>query len=395
MTRNPWTDSFFHQIAARLDLNISMASETSARVLSGWIKGHYFELEQQGKLALISYLYDIRGPDWSLAAEPVFSKEDREKNQYDIQCGQDSFDAHTLIECEDSVHILSLLNSEFRSSMAYLQYISDKLLMTNASLEIHISSSHIDETQKLLQIIDQVTALPGLLHPGEDDYWRLTYNTLHDRDINIRKNNMYLLQAHYSERPDITATFKKALQDKDKDMVIMAAIYLKQEGLPLLKGMLSKGNLKQEQALKLIDHFSQPENQECLPALIDYYEEHRDVELRLNILEGLSRSHNPGIQSFLLRKLKANTHPRLEQELIRTLGACGDKGAIEALSHLLQAGSSPGLKNSILEAIAAIQSRLDLKGDKGWLSVTDTDESAGRLSLPGQTEGGLSFRDEK
>jgi len=79
--------------------------------------------------------------------------------------------------------------------------------------------------------------------------------------------------------------------------------------------------------------------------------------------------------------LEDETHYELKLAVIKALARCGDMKAVEPLYNLSkQVIIPPSMKTEAKKSIAGIQYRFGT-GDKGWLSLNDSDSSDGSLSL--------------
>ncbi len=338
--------------------------------------------------------YDIPGSDeWNITKEKFFTGMDRKKGSDDIQIGDIAFDRECLLS-GDAEFLRSLLNAELREQIYDLHQLSEQFQVTSRNIMLRLKKEYINTPEKREALVRKIIETARVITREPDMFKRCLANAQKDPQPRFRIYNLGILHSRFSDRIESAQAIESALKDPDLDVRIYAAVLQGEKAQSLLGDILLNENLNVKQLRDIIFHMMNRDYTRSIPVIIKYYQKSKDLQVRLILLQGLRGLAHSSAQDFLKTELDSEQDRVIRIALVDTLGMCGDIPAVEYLYKWELAHPDAGLKDSIKRAISRIQSRQDVKGDKGWLSLNETGQSEGGLSLSHGDEGGLSMEEE-
>lgn len=213
----------------------------------------------------------------------------------------------------------------------------------------------------------------------------LSENALSDPDRIVRKRNLELLISHFNFedlKETLEKVLKKALKDRDREIQYIAADHLGKEGLPYLYNLFNNvSSWDKPFRIKIITSIARIQGTASMSFLIEYYNTLDIKEYKIKIINLFEDYGDKQANNLLIEQLKEDIDHDLKLAIIKALGRCGTLDAVEPLYQISkQIIILPSLKTAAKQSIARIQSHFGA-GEKGWLSLTDADQSEGSLSL--------------
>lgn len=338
----------------------------------------------------------------------------------DIEIGCPTFDANTYISSNrgnSAAEVSALLDDQTRR-------IVSKYVVNNGAKVTHgeIIYTGTNSIRRVPVVLNGLLRLARQLSVEYSEIpTRLAANALEDPVSSVRLRNLTLLQEHYSRRNESITTSKALLKDPNNSIRLAAAMFVEDEGLPVVKEVAQSKAATIDIRLKAIKHLARNSRREDLVDISQGLLKERDPQLqRLGIrplgrmkhtesldliipllktrnlatlLEAIKAVENIGDSSAesALANLLKHPNNRVKTAAIEALATVGTVTAVEPLHELT---SRLGFKRSARVAIDSIQSRL---GDveSGRLSLAPAIDPAGALSLIAdpEMEGGLSLDD--
>ncbi len=341
--------------------------------------------------------YPLSGPqDWSISKEKYFIGMDRNKGSDDIQIGVPAFDRECLLTGNEDF-LRSLLNEKVREKIFLLHQVTEEFQVNGQMISAMMRKEDLKNTAKQDALIQIMIETAQVLSEEPDMFKRCVNNILNDPYIPFRMFNLAILHSSFPDRRETAATIQAVLADPDLDIRIHASIVMGVSGMSLLKDLLLQQDLNPAQMRDIIQHFIIRNYSQTTSILMECYKNKADLGPgdKLILLQGLSTQADSSARDFLMTELEKEKDRDLRIALVDALGMCGDIPAVEYLYKWELAHPDVSIKDSIKRAIRRIQARQDVKGDKGWLSLNETGQSEGGLSLPHEDEGGLSMAEEE
>jgi hypothetical protein len=301
----------------------------------------------------------------------------------DILTGDTPFDEAFLIQAHKPYVAHAILTEKVREILFSLTKFND-LELTNLYLQYSVPLRDIQAVEDLTGPLDTGNSLyMALLHDGNQSpiircKKRLLNNILHDPVAEVRRKNIIMAGAHLKTDTEVRGSLLKAMTgDPDFRNRYEAALLLGETGLDYMMEMLEKNiddtlkcdivrSLREEKHIKSITYLKKfcPEQ---APSVRD------EIIKTLLVLE-----KKPDLP-FYARYLQF-----MEQNaclsLLALYEAEGDLASVEHLYRISKESSNSTLRNAAHHAMTMIQSRLG-EGDKGWLSVVDSQKYDGALSI--------------
>ncbi len=361
---------FIKQAALNLGLDFIRANKSLMSVrLSGKINDYILnasvlpvDLKYSIRIVLNYHLPDTS--PWTISEENMFSAVQEGIGITGIQTGVKNFDRKFRIKGEDPDKLLSFLNQDVRKILLDLVQVPHHIKISNDRLEMNVPLRELGKTLGLTHYIRKIARIPGLLGAMYDFKERLLYNVIHDESGDFRLKNLSILTAHFPEDTKTIDTCRSLLKSNHKDLKIFAAKALKDEGLDTLLELIRSRKVSGTQMTDIILYLRNRRYSAALP--------------------------------LLLKNFPRTGHQAEKVAIIQYLGSCGMLENLPVLQAFENDAAHYLLRNEIQRSIALIKERNNAQEYQGRLSLTQSAEKEGGLSIPGGAEdGGLSMAEEE
>ncbi len=312
---------------------------------------------------------------------------------HDLEIGDDAFDRACRID-GSAVFLRVLLSAPVREKILYLQRISSELDISNDKITVIIPQDTIDTKGKMNTLIQDLVQTAKNLSRSQDMHQKSIDNALHDPCPRVRVNNLSILHSRYLHLPQTLQVIESAMGDEDSDVRIFAALLAGEKGLPVLKDQLAAQPVSTQNLQTICSHFLEQNYSDGINSLLIYYELFAGEDSKVILLNTLARMGNESLEDFLLHNLSAEKSVSILLALTEALGSCGTLNAVAPLYDRKKSARNAEWKYALQKAIASIQERSGTKGGKGWLSLSQSSDQEGGLSLPEGEQGGLSMTQE-
>ncbi len=386
----------FAAVAQQLDLKFPQKTlfDRSLKI-SGTIKDHTIELslkkEAGKKYIQARYTYDnINDKYWKINKETLSSLQQQLSGNKDIQVGDTAFDQiFDLWELEQE-ELISILNQELRSHLLDLntKYVFKEINENDIIMFMPIDSDTY--TPFIINLVNHIIHTADLIKMEPDMKKRLIYNCVNDQNARFRELNLKKLWELFPDDTDTISIVRKAMQDNDPDVQIWAAIKSGEYGLAFLLELVQQKILLTNDFYTIAEHFGHMKYKPAINILKKYYEKTGAIGEQIAMVEAIAAIDQTVAIPFIREKLAETDFFELQSVCIKTLGEIGSIEEIEFLNLLVSEMTNNNLKNTISQAVRSIQLRNGIKADLGWLSLTESPETEGGLSLADGEDGGLS-----
>jgi|GEM_PF-1314928 len=341
----------------------------------------------------IEYSPSFKG-NFLLEEETTISRLKNTVGLKDIQTGDTAFDATICISASHPSLVYAVFNSETRSQVIKIIRGSESFSIKNRSTVISYPFEDISSSQTLCKKIDLLVSTVEMITETGNLKKRLIQNIQTETLPVVIINNIKALTTKYPKDKESKQILKTTLGDRNISVQIEAARHLGKSGMKHLTTLLEeKEPMIAELRNKVVTLLGDNKYIPSRPILQEVYRNRAGLELQKTILKTFEKFENAKLEPFLIEQL-ANKETDLRHASIEALGTCGTIKAAEKIYILAKDSLNPFTKNTAQKAISKIQSRL---GDveKGWLSISDSPEKEGALSISkNSTEGALSLEAE-
>ncbi len=294
----------------------------------------------------------------------------------------------------DKDSVVSLLRQTLRQpildtlQVTYAINIQHNSIRLNAYRDYKGSEKAIDELSNvLLRIFYQIDSARSLTQ-------RCLDNVRNDPVPEVRYNNLEILARRFPQHADTKAAVSWALGDKSPKNRLLAKIQLGLEGLDKIRIHLRKHLLSTE-VLNLILQYSDRETLiQLIPDLENAFWRSDSRNHKVAIIERLKETRSATVSPFLFNIQEREKDSGILVCAARALGFCAVEDDIEKIFILAQKSSSISLKKALNDAKTLLQERFIPQGERGALSLDESSEKQGGLSIDALQSGGLSISEE-
>ena len=307
----------------------------------------------------------------------------------DIQVGDAGLDRTFQIKGSSPLHVAALMNERMRKTILGLVGRSQMLVLTSTWFEI-VLKYHGLKREEIVAIARDALDVSRDMSREDDIRGRLMDIIRNDSAPGVRAACIRQLMSHFPVDREITDLLGGALKDADVSVRIEAARHLGFEGLELLAKMLKEETgLDEYDTLRAVRFIGEHRFTGGVPVLKEVFARANNETVLLEILKAFTAIGDTGLCAFLLDHLE-HRNGDIRDGVISALATCGTVDAVEPLMKMVKSSINPLFRSDVQKTITSIQSRLG-GADNGWLSVTETGETEGALSMSGGAgEGALS-----
>ncbi len=384
-------------VAVRLGLSYSRNFNSSFLPrLTGKLEDYDLEIVESSEALShiatlsISSKFSVNDTSWSIKM-----KNESNSGAKSGKTGDPEFDEKFVLEHSEGLGFISLLNHEVKQHLYTLTSSSSEFSMDNKGIRVKIEIGREGLAEKLIECINSVYAVMSLLKNDNAEVKKSTiYNIFNDPSIQVRMNNLFLLNNNFVYGEEIREINQNCLAENHLEMRLLAAILLNRKLEQNQIDQVIYSNHLVNLLPQLMPHIKSAKLYNCVPLLISYYK-FVDIEVdRFVIIETLEPMIDSKNEEFLLQILEGKNSIELKRKLLIILGRCGSMKCIEILYKKSVLSINRPLKKEIMLAITQIQNRHEVNGEKGWISLCTQSDTDGGLSLPPSDEGGLSIKEE-
>ncbi len=388
----------YRQLAQDLKLKYVNSPDNSSNKISGLIKkgdynaevkiilgtdGHYLEVTLNHLLKLHSSLQIAKTKSFQYKL-----------GQNIFRTGHEYFDDSIFITSVDPDDTRAILNAQIRQALLDMASKYDDLSITPFKLYVKRQNNGFVSAKEIHASIEELIQISRMLQPQKTLLESMADMAYHDPHIGVRKQNIAALYRSYPEEALTRTIINNSLKDKDRSIRVFTALLLKEKGRDILFNEILTPGINNEDLQSILDEIRLMKYPDSSEFLIKSYKLQNDIQIQVQLLETLTDLEESSNETFFLSELQEHPRDWLSEYLIHALGQCATLEAVEPLYKLEKAANSLSLqKNSLHSAIATIQNRYSSSAQRGSLSISESAEQEGGLSIHGEGAGGLSLED--
>ncbi|MCU0291909.1 MAG: HEAT repeat domain-containing protein [Thermoanaerobaculaceae bacterium] len=351
----------------------------------------------------------------SLSRESLGTQLNQLMGEQDIKTGDRVFDAAVAVYGEPEVLVATL---DEPTRVAVRQALESGITVEGGRIERELSRA-VPDPRVLVRTGKELLDLAVRLATPHSVPGKLAANAGRDADPAVRRRSLEVLIEKYGDRPEATGAARRALEDADPDVRLMAGGFLGLEGRPTLLTLAADPGVPEATAVAALEALGGAPSVEQLEVVLDQAAPAGRFLVARAAATALGRCRSPrvgaavvahltspdaGLAAAVARAMGASGDPSCASPLVAALGslagdvraaaaeALGVVGTVDAVVPLRQVvGDHPldlGLRRAALGAINAIQARLT-GAAPGQLGLADGE--AGTLSLAGPQAGDVTL----
>ncbi|MCP4132004.1 MAG: HEAT repeat domain-containing protein [bacterium] len=317
-----------------------------------------------------------------------------------IATGDEVFDETILLYTDSSVYVTALLNKKIRDQLLFIESVFDYVLITESFFLISINLSDRVQADLIVTYMKTMLSVHKDIIAKISTKDRLINNLCTEENTGVLQNTIRMLTANVSRaNVSIDKTVKDLLTEKlsheSLEIRFESAKYLKAKGEDHFPELLNSiDDYENPIIIDIISFLGDSMHAENIPVMKKILVNSDNRKVVIEIIKVFGKIGDEKLNSILLNNLK-NPDYSVRLELVKALGTCGKKDAVEQLYQIAGSTEMPDIKEAARKSIQQIQSRLG-GGDKGWLSISKLSETDGALSVNDEApEGALSMDSEE
>ena len=330
--------------------------------------------------ATIGFLVDLDGlrEKFQITAENFISRIKKTDRKADIELDDRSFDDAALVKGGGTHTVRALLHPEARRIITQLIESSydRKFSLSENALETYQRTGRFMGEAEISSEIRSIIRLAQLLTRKKTTEALLREN-YHDEQFTSSKY-VYLesLSAVVGGMTEKDEIIQDALHSGNHKLAFLAVKVIGKAGFRYIPEIFSKTD--DDLAIQILDYAEKNRATSLVLFFKTTFPNIKSWPIKSAVVRFLASTQDPSIENFLHEQLTTQEEPPIEHtvECIKALGRCGTYGSIQVL-HSLR-GALP--RREIDGAIASIQARIGT-GDAGWLSIHESKDGEGNLSL--------------
>lgn len=351
----------------------------------------------------------------SLSRETLGSQLNQLMGERDVKTGDRAFDAEVAVYGEPGALVATL---DEPTRVAVRQALESGITVESGKIERELPR-FVTDPQTLVRTGSELLDLARQLATPHNVPGKLAANAGRDADPAVRHRNLEVLVESFVDRPETAEAARRALDDVDPDVRLMAGRFLGLEGHPTLLALAADLDVPEPTAVAALDALGGAPPIEPLAMVLDQTAPAGRFLVARAAAAALGRCRNPRVGTAIAAHL-TSPDTALAAAVATAMGASGDPscaaplagaltshsgdvraaaaqalaavGTVDSVAPLRQAmGEHPldlGLRRAALVAVAAIQARLT-GAAPGQLTLPDSE--AGALSLAGQQAGEVTL----
>lgn len=351
----------------------------------------------------------------SLSRETLGSQLNQLMGERDVKTGDRAFDAEVAVYGEPGALVATL---DEPTRVAVRQALESGITVESGKIERELPRL-VTDPQTLVRTGSELLELARQLATPHNVPGKLAANAGRDADPAVRHRNLEVLIEEHGDRPEATEAARRALEDADPDVRLVAGRFLGFEGHPTLLALAADSRVPEATAVAALEVLGGAPSIEQLAVVLDRAAPAGRFLVARVAAVALGRCRNPRVGPAIAAHL-ASPDAALAAAVATAMGASGDPscaaplatalgspsgdvravaaqalaamGTVESVAPLRQAVADHpldlGLRRAALGAIAAIQARLT-GAAPGQLGLADGE--AGTLSLAGPQAGDVTL----
>ena len=396
----------FKEISRRFNLNVRIEKWFGFPEVSGPIDDLFIEIKLGYKGSNADTMYEVvqlklefenlLSEDFAIRNETFTTKDAKSRGIDDILIGDQTFDECIYLESDPEHYMYALLSERVRKYIMAIFNKSIYLFIDKHIFVVCIDTKFLKSAVFFINIIKAMVFISQQFKNIDKDIkYSLIQNSIKDSLIQIRLKNIECIGIHFDTDNEVRDCFRKLLDDEDNRIQFQAAKFLRKDGIKHMYTNLISHELKDDELLlEIIAYFNENKVNRGFSQIISLFKKTDNIPLKILLSKALSHFKNKDLCSFLISQIELND-AKVKKEIIKTLGIVGTINEVQFLydfEHKFL--NTPSMRNTARQAIAKIQSRYE-GGDKGMLSVAETSQSEGSLSiLDTAQDGSLSINED-
>jgi len=315
-----------------------------------------------------------------------------------FKSGDNSFDNKIFTYNKDKNKTIAFLNEGIRNNILELTAYSHSLLISNEKILIKRNQGITSNYNHLNQAIYLLNEIIEDFNKKDDLLKRLTDNINNDSNETVRMNNMYALCALFPEDKRSIKIIKDILEGDDLTLQIETITTTKFNDYDIIADIF-KRSTQEDLEKKYNQHIG-----DFIEYLIKMQSSATDniiktiMSKRLHsryVIKCCKYCYNAGSNIFIPELLQYlnDEESTVKEDPLKALKTCGDLSVIEDLIKLKVQSMNLSWRNQIQNTIEAIQKRLST-GERGWVSVEESDDAQGSISIAKDDDGKISIADD-
>jgi len=289
---------------------------------------------------------------------------------------------------DPGILIAVLYNIAFKADIKALSTYTEHFSFSEGFCTLHIDIETLKEKTTIYQIIKPAISMITKMENKKFYKKRIKEILTENYQLNTKKEIFQIIEP-FKDNREIKNIIKKTFINGNPDIAIEAALYMGTKGNDYLKDVFLSAESTDIQKDRALELLAKNKSKDFLDFLISAYKQFHTFSFKTTILDHLFYIKSRDISDFLINLYKDN-EPGYSSYIINALKRCGSIKTVEKLSQVQQKSMNPIEKLTINNVIKDIQSRFDL-GDKGWVSLPETDLHDGDLSIDDQPKGNISI----
>ncbi len=330
--------------------------------------------------ATIGFLVDFKESreQFQITAENFLSRLKKTDRKTDIELDDRSFDDAALVKGGSTHAVRALLHPEARRIITQLIESSydRKFSLSENGLETYQRTGQFMGEATIYSEIRSIIRLAQLLTRKKTTEELLRENYLAESVIDCRIKYLESLSAVVGGMTEKDVIIQDALRSGNHKLAFHAVKAIGKAGYRYIPDIFSEAD--ENFACQILDYAGKTGATSLVLFFKTTFPNIKSWPIKSAVVRFLASTRDPSIESFLHEQLAAQQNHPIEHtvECIKALGRCGTYDSIQVLHSLRD--SWP--RREIDGAIASIQARIGT-GDAGWLSIHESKDGEGNLSL--------------
>jgi len=315
-----------------------------------------------------------------------------------FETGDKYFDKQFNVLYRDQYKTQAILDSSLRRMIFSLKSMVKKLSINENKIEVEQSFPMSSVYGNINEIIDQMRLIGDYIKEEKNILQQLLDGISVETESLIKIKKIEALCKKFPEQDETKKILKTLLNDSDLTIRVYAADALGSEGIKTLietmrdirENRFYSGHSDVE--LQIINIFRRNYSDETNQEIKNVLEKEEDKELLLASFRYCRNIPGGNFTQGLLKHIK-HSDSTVREEALKIIVSEGNILAVESLFIEKEKTMNLFWKGELTRAIEIIQNHI-ASGEKGWVSLNETESLEGELTLTNNHKGEISLKEE-